>query len=296
MPPLSWPLPPVPGSASTRSSPRSARAAWGTGPTYALATSGRGFQVFTTPRSDAPAASDAPVTGDGGRVFPSFLADGQRLLFVQRKPGSDVGEACIGRADRIESHCLGVRTSSRVLAANGALVYLSNRELVAQPFDEVAEVTTGTPVRLASDVAPGSTGIGAFSISSDGTLAYRTGDAGAEQLTWFDRAGRPRGTEGPRRIVTQFDLSRDGRTLVLTDGASVWVTDIARAVTSLVDVQLASTLSPVVSSDGLVRGTSRGDVTRRSGLLARRTLRRLQPRRRSIRSNAGVHRADLGHR
>lgn len=28
----------------------------------------------------SPAASDAPVTGDGGRVFPSFLADGQRPL------------------------------------------------------------------------------------------------------------------------------------------------------------------------------------------------------------------------
>ena len=47
LPPLSWPLPPVPGSASTRSSPRSARAAWSIARrTHAL---GRSAAIKTLP-------------------------------------------------------------------------------------------------------------------------------------------------------------------------------------------------------------------------------------------------------
>ena len=78
------------------------------------------------------------------------------------------------------------------------------------------------------------------SVSSDGTLVYRSSDgSGDRQLAWFDRDGRKLETIGlPHQRIDYPNLSPDGRKVVVVaqdDGSEdVWVHDVDRPVKSRV--------------------------------------------------------------
>ena len=73
-----------------------------------------------------------------------------------------------------------------------------------------------------------------FSASTNGRLAYRTGNtSSSRQLTWFTRDGKVLSTIGDPGGYEQLTLSPDGRRAIYRDLAStlsgdLWVTDVAR--------------------------------------------------------------------
>ena len=69
---------------------------------------------------------------------------------------------------------------------------------MAQPFDAGRLQLHGEPFPVVQQVGRlgGLQGSAAFSVSPDGTLAYRTGGGVKTQLAWFDRAGKELGRLG----------------------------------------------------------------------------------------------------
>ena len=134
---------------------------------------------------------------------------------------------------------------------------------MAQPFDEKAG-------RLAGDAAPVIEGIdynpangrAAFSVSANGTLAYRaSGSSGTQTLTWFDRQGKRVGTVGePGTYGGNPQVSRDGRWLAVSKADSaigagggkndIWTIDLERNVPTRLTSGPADDSVPVWSADG----------------------------------------------
>lgn len=209
-----------------------------------------GVQLLSTSTGTNTTPRALPIESNTVRLFPFFLPDHRRYLFVQRRPGQS-GEICLGNIESAAARCLGIRSESRVLFASGALLYLSGRNLFAHPFDEPTETFRGDPVRLAGDVALGVQNLGAFSASNNGRLAYRTGEAGAEEFVWVDRSGRDVSRTEVRQVILNFDLASDGRSVVFSDGHQLWTADLARGVTSRsLIVEDGGGVSPVLSPDG----------------------------------------------
>ena len=69
-------------------------------------------------------------------------------------------------------------------APPGYLLFVRDRTLVAQPFDAKALKTTGEPIPLAEHIGTDTVGLARFSVSRDGTLAYRTGERGTGSSGW----------------------------------------------------------------------------------------------------------------
>jgi Tol biopolymer transport system component len=77
-------------------------------------------------------------------------------------------------------------------------------------------------------------GWGEFSVSSEGTLAFRRAETTLRQLTWLDRAGREQGTIGEPGAYYNPALALDDTRLAVTrrdsgpSSGQIWLFDLAR--------------------------------------------------------------------
>jgi Tol biopolymer transport system component len=203
-----------------------------------------------------PEVEVEPAKGVTGAGWPEFLPDGRHFLYVvdsqAAAESSTLMVKTLGASDGREL----LKTGSRVLyAAPGYLLYVREQTLVAQPFDPAALKLTGEPIPLGEGVGVGSLGLASFSVSPTGVLAYRAGPYEGRQLVWFDRAGKETpALEEPGGYHDAW-LSPDGRRLAFalsrgSEGADIWIRDVARGVTSRFTFDSASEGDPVWAPDG----------------------------------------------
>jgi serine/threonine protein kinase len=177
-------------------------------------------------RVSAAGGEIAPVTEmDATRqetehLYPSFLPDGRRFLFVARSNTGDhsimLGSLDGGRPKRIAS---GYTT---VAFASGHLLFSRDGALVALPFDANSGEVSGDPVVIETSVRTASGGVAYFSVSTEGTLVSTP--ESAPNYWWVDRGGTR---------IQQVQLPPpSGSARVLADGS--------RIVVSLVDADLGS--------------------------------------------------------
>jgi Tol biopolymer transport system component len=128
---------------------------------------------------------------------------------------------------------------------------------MAQPFDPMRLKTMGDVFPIAEEVAfSGNTAFGAFSVSENGTLVYRSGDAFSDrELVWMDRAGKRLGAIGKPGAFGSFAVSPDEKTLAVTtrspgSQSDIWLEDVGRGVLSRFTFRSGLTRSPVWSPDG----------------------------------------------
>jgi len=156
----------------------------------------------------------ATVTEVSGGGFPWFLPDGEHFLFASWR-GSGRGTLRMGSLASTANTIVG-QVDSNAVYADGQLLYLRGNSLVAQPFDARSLRTTGEAVLVVEQVQRlgALVGMGTFSASQTGLLAYRQGgDSTLLQLTWFDREGNVLGTLGDPMAYFNIRLSPDGKSL-----------------------------------------------------------------------------------
>jgi Tol biopolymer transport system component len=139
--------------------------------------------------------------------WPSFLPDGRHFLFVAMSP-TKIYVGSIDSNDRTEL----VASDSQAAYADGHLLFVRQGTLLAQPFDSVRSKVTGESFPVGEDVRfAGPIAQAAFSASTTGILAYRTGTASEpSQLVWFDRNGKPLSTVSDKVDQAAIALSPDG--------------------------------------------------------------------------------------
>jgi serine/threonine protein kinase/Tol biopolymer transport system component len=225
----------------------------------------------TSPISRVPAAGGAsvPVSGlaqNGGAAegyrFPVFLPDGVHFLYSVDSDKLDAGGVFAGSLDGAPA--VRVLTDRSIalyappLAPGAAAHLLFRREdtLMAQPFDATRLKTTGEMFPIAEQVAAGgNVGFGAFSVSENGALVYRSGGAASgRELVWMDRAGKRLGAVGKPGDFGGVAVSPDEKTLamVVRNGSQIdiWLEDLGRGVLSRFTFRSGVSRFPVWSPDG----------------------------------------------
>jgi Tol biopolymer transport system component len=206
--------------------------------------------------------------------WPSFLPDGQRLLFLSQT--HEGGQ----RDDQSRIEILDLRSGERtaLFSANSSMQYVpagyvlfaSQGALQAQPFDAASGVVTGDFVHVADKVHYTGNELTVFSASTTGLLAYHAGEGrfGKSRLVWYDRKGNRLGVPIAEGNILGPRLSNDGRRVVYEVDRDIWVTDLTRGTATRLTFEARDELCPIWSPDD--RWILYGTFEAREGVLERK--------------------------
>jgi Tol biopolymer transport system component/predicted Ser/Thr protein kinase len=192
---------------------------------------------------------------DGQVGWPEFLPDGRHYLYMAIGAKPDDSNYRVGTLDSAETRLLAPAQTLVTYAPPGHLLFVRDRTLVAQPFDAKAIKVKGEPIPLAEQIGTDNVGLATFSVSREGTLAYRTGETGG-RLVWVDSSGKELEQVGERGDYRNPALSPSGDRLAFNLGDprggkdDVWIRDLARGVNSRFTFGGANNGAPVWSPDG----------------------------------------------
>jgi Tol biopolymer transport system component len=113
------------------------------------------------------------------------------------------------------------RDGSRV----GQLVFLRDKLLMAQPFDEGRLELRDEPVTIAEQTGALEM-FGSFAVSANGTLAFLRASPETGSLVWVGRDGQPAATIAANLKAAYPRLSPDGRSLAVVVAGDVWRYDL----------------------------------------------------------------------
>ena len=160
-------------------------------------------------------------------ALPTFLPDGRHFFYFRaaapEKRGIFIGSLDVKPADQsrelLVATTFGGVWAPSATGAGGHLFFMRDGTLMAQPFDAGRLKLIGEPVPVAEQVGTfGSNGF--FSISANGSLAYRAGGSTANrQLTWFDRQGKQSATAFDPGPYMDLSLSPDGTRAAILRGS-----------------------------------------------------------------------------
>jgi serine/threonine protein kinase len=202
------------------------------------------------------------ASGESQHWFPFFLPDGRHFLYFSlgTKTGGaiDPRAVYVGSLDPNESSKQLVQGGSNAQYADGHLLFMQGRTLMAQPFDTARLELTGQAIPVAEQVqipGAGDTGTaGAFSVADSGTIAYQTGlDSVRSQLGWFDRRGTQTSLLGDQADYSEVGISPDGQRAVVSvlDPArgtrDLWLYDVARGLRTRFTADAADEIAPTWS-------------------------------------------------
>jgi serine/threonine protein kinase/Tol biopolymer transport system component len=192
--------------------------------------------------------------------WPFFLPDGEHFLYLSGGgAGFTISEGAAIAVSSLTKQDSKVITSanSNAAYAQGYLLFLRERTLMAQGFDPKRLETTGDAFPIGEQVQTGrAPGTGIFSVSEDGVLVYQSGpgESGSE-LIWFDRTNKPVGKLGDLSPYNSFSLSPDGKSATVAvsnqvGGSNLWLYEVARGLKTPFTFGAAQTRGQVWSPDG----------------------------------------------
>ncbi|HKE26442.1 MAG TPA: hypothetical protein VKB88_29005 [Bryobacteraceae bacterium] len=126
---------------------------------------------------------------------------------------------------------------------------------MALPFDMQRLEAAGDPFPIAQQVA-GSSSYWLAATSSQGVLAYVSGQRGGREFVWRDRQGKTLGVVGG--AGNQVALSPDGKELAGDRAGEIWVIEFARGVATR--LTFAGGSNPIWSPDNRYVAFWKGDA------------------------------------
>jgi eukaryotic-like serine/threonine-protein kinase len=196
------------------------------------------FRVRSSGGQPTEATKSDPSKNELSHRWPYFLPDGRHFLFLGANftgGSAEAATAYLGSLDSMEGKFL-FHARSNLAYAPGYLLYVRNRMLMAQRFDETRLEIQGEPYPVVPQVQYDElTWRGVFSCSSNGTLAFQGGNSGVNsRLLVFDRSGRELRTIGAPADFIHQKISPDGRRLAVAilDSSlmnyQLWLLDLFR--------------------------------------------------------------------
>ncbi len=216
-------------------------------------------RIADTGGAVSPATAADKKVDETRHILPHFLTDGRRFLFFSQARVGERNRVMLASLDspqptevlKHNRNAVFTRAPEGRFGSRGYLLTMSDRTLMAYPFDERRGAVAGGPVAVAGDV-------GLFSVSATGTLAYLPAYDYAPfqgHLAWFDRAGKPLG-DLPAAIGGFWpELSPDGTKVAVHRPGSgktldIWITDLERKAAMRLTLGAGSEVGPVWSPDG----------------------------------------------
>lgn len=201
--------------------------------------------------------------GERANLWPQFLPDGKHFVFYQQTDLPESSGVYLGSLDQPEYRRLFTSQTNAVFSAAadpskpGYLLYINDRNLMAQPFDPVRGEVVQQPVILANQIgAVRSMALAPLSVSANGALVYQGVGQPTRQMVWMDRAGRQvaaagsPGDWGPPRISPDGNQAVVARTSPDGIAAHLWLLDPRGNARQFTDGAMHEG-SPVWSPDGM---------------------------------------------
>jgi len=205
------------------------------------------------------------VGQDVHRYSPVFLPDGRHFLYLAAGARESTGIR-LGSLDsdatrvvaRTDTPAAYLEPRDGGLTAHGLVLFVRDRALMAQPFDQQRREVVGDPLLALSYVPE-------VSVSTNGTVVHRSGAGGSPiyesgafgqtQLQWLDRAGTLVSLLGEAGLLVDVRISPDGSRVAAQRGDGVgssdlWLFDLPRATLSRFTFGTAYHGAPVWSPDG----------------------------------------------
>ncbi len=219
----------------------------GTGPIHRTTTTGGGTPVAVTKLEEGV---------EQAHVWPSFLPDGRRFVFLADGGTDEAHRITVGHLDGTPPKVLvkGIRSAPLIDPA-GALLLVKRFQLLTYAFDFDRETLSDESTLVADGIYPFSTHHDTpVTVSSNGVLAHQAGSAASTfvridldggrktVLLPADRHGSPALSPDGRQIAFELDGSSDERL--------VWVHDIGRGVRTPISHRGALADSAAWSADG----------------------------------------------
>jgi len=225
------------------------------------------YRVSAAGGTPEPATTLDAAAGDTQHWFPFFLPDGRHFLYFavgsKARGVTDPRAVYLGSLNPGEAARLLVEGGSNAKYANGHLIYIRDRTLVAQRFDPDRLELKGDAAPLVEQVQIAgliTTGVaGAFTVSDTGVLAYQTGSPVLSQLAWLDREGKDAGRVGEPADYADLALSPDGARAAVsvmdtgTGTRDIWMFDLARGLRQRVTFDPGDDIAPAWSRPGADR-------------------------------------------
>ena len=173
-------------------------------------------------------------------VYPTFLPDGEHFVFYVNSQERGLYVGSLGSATKTRlfdpdpALPAGAAATPGVYA-NGYLLYVRDRVLMARRFDLASRTAAAEPITVTETVDYDPPGQAAFTIANNVLIFRARQHRPLAELAWLDRQGNPVGTiASPPGTFRSLTLSPDGRTLAIdrrdAQGLpSVWLVDTARA-------------------------------------------------------------------
>jgi len=187
------------------------------------------------------------VSSEGGQVeqetklgqrenahrFPSFLPDGKHFLYVARAKEMEQSGVWISSLGSTDSKFIMPYVFNVQYVAQGYLVFLREKNLVARPFDLKKLQFTGDGFSIADKIGFDGASY-SFSVSENNVLSYSNVDLVNTTLVWVDRTGKEAGTVGDPGAYIEPWFSPDEKQVVIgridtSNGfTDVWTVDLSR--------------------------------------------------------------------
>jgi serine/threonine protein kinase/Tol biopolymer transport system component len=187
-------------------------------------------------------------------VWPSFLPDGKRFLYLSQRPNS-TGQLMLGEQGQAPRPIVSALSNVQWVDPD-FLVFAQEGVLVAQRFDLVSARTLGAPIAIADSVDHFlSSGRAMFSASPNGTIAYHS-FANVARLVWIDRTGKEVETVGDPGDYLTVRVSTDGGTALFPrtrPGIGTWdiyTADLIHGIERRLTSDQGSEAYPVWMPDG----------------------------------------------
>ena len=213
------------------------------------------YRVQATGGESKPVLALDRARGETRQAWPHFLPDGRRFLYTSfggERPGIYLGSIDSRETTRILDH-----VSNANWVSPGLLLFGRGTALMAQPFDAGTGKLSGTPFRVADQVANGQQKT-MFSSSPNGTLVYwPLSSTSAEVLpTWYDRNGNRLGSVGSPHSYRQATFSPNEKFLAAhvldpqDRKADVWLLDLTSGILSRLTSDSGDIDTAIWSPDG----------------------------------------------
>ncbi|HEY3455330.1 MAG TPA: winged helix-turn-helix domain-containing protein [Bryobacteraceae bacterium] len=214
-----------------------------------------GSQLYSVNASGGPCRQLARF--DKPREFrpqwPYFLPDGRQFLVFTAARNATY----LASLDNAEPKMVLANQVAARFAPPDKLLFVRSGILFAQQWDFGRNRGRGEPRPVATNVSAFIVGQSAFSVSTNGVLAYRSSAPSQSQLVCYSRDGKRLGSIGPKGNYTQFSLSPDEKVAGLTvrvpiaetTGLRIWLLRLDTEVMSRYDFGHFANADPVWSPD-----------------------------------------------
>jgi eukaryotic-like serine/threonine-protein kinase len=207
----------------------------------------------------APATKISRPGSAQAHRWPSFLPDGKHFLFTVdwSSPDDSLQNGMyVGSLDSPDTKLVSSELGGNVYFVSGYLLYVHERNLMAQPFNTGKLQTTGPAVPVVAEEIEKHMGFSesGFSVSRNGLLFFQSAADSASRLVWYDSAGKELG-HIPESGYQDPNISPDGRFLAVSSDDdhngkySIRVYDLKRGLSTLV-THSGRDQVPVWSPDG----------------------------------------------